>query len=160
MNYVRERPLWDQAVYPRSTKEIAQYDTVIFNKNEEWRYESELRQLFLLHGLKRKPLANGRTAYFLPIPPEIIVSVPSRNGLRRQHYRKDRRGVEKSIPVACRYSNELSRMTESSNDDAGFPMSQLFCDDSLPTRGNEMARFWRVGPTRQRLRAATTRLES
>ncbi len=75
VNYVRERPLWDEAVYPQSAEEIAQYDAVIFNKNEEWRYESELRQLFILQGTKRRTLDIGRTGYFVAIPPEIIVSV-------------------------------------------------------------------------------------
>jgi Protein of unknown function (DUF2971) len=75
VDYVRERPRWDEAAAPGSEAEKAQFDAVIFHKNEEWGYESELRQLFLLPGLKRRALDNGRDGYFLSIPPEIIISV-------------------------------------------------------------------------------------
>jgi len=74
VEYVHERPRWDEAVAEGSKAEKAQYDAVIFHKNQEWSYESELRQLFLLHGLNHR-YNNARIEYFLSIPPEIIVSV-------------------------------------------------------------------------------------
>ncbi|HMG04852.1 MAG TPA: DUF2971 domain-containing protein [Chthoniobacterales bacterium] len=80
VDYVRERPRWDEAAAEGSEAEKAQFDAVIFHKNKEWSYESESRQLFLLHGLKRSPLDNGREGYFLSIRAEIIISV--RLGMR------------------------------------------------------------------------------
>jgi hypothetical protein len=74
VDYVRERPRWDEAVAGGSEAEKAQYGAVIFQKNQEWSYESELRQLFILDGLNRRS-DNSRIEYFLSIPPEIIVSV-------------------------------------------------------------------------------------
>lgn len=75
VEYVRERPRWDEGARHGSAAEAAQFDGVIFNKNEEWSYESELRQLFLLRGLRRAPLDDGRDGHFLPIPPQLIKSV-------------------------------------------------------------------------------------
>jgi hypothetical protein len=79
VSYVTQRPRWDEAVAEGSAEEKAQYDAVIFHKNQEWSYESELRQLFLLDGLSRRR-DNERVEYFVPIPPQIIVSV--RLGMR------------------------------------------------------------------------------
>lgn len=72
VDYVHERPKWDEAVAEGSEAEKIQFDAVIFHKNQEWSYESELRQLFLLHGLKRR-LNNAHTGYFLSIPPDASV---------------------------------------------------------------------------------------
>jgi hypothetical protein len=48
---------------------------MIFNKNEEWAYEHELRQLFTLRGLRERVLHDGRKGHFLPVPPQMIASV-------------------------------------------------------------------------------------
>lgn len=79
VSYVTQRPRWDEAVAEGSAAEKAQYDAVIFHKNQEWSYESELRQLFLLDGLSRRR-DNESVKYFINIPPEIILSV--RLGMR------------------------------------------------------------------------------
>lgn len=75
VEYVRERPRWDEGAKHGSEAEAAQFDAVIFSKNQEWGYESELRQLFLLKGLKSVPLDDGREGHFLSIPPRIIKGV-------------------------------------------------------------------------------------
>ena len=71
---------------------------MIFSKNDEWRYEGELRQLFMLEGLHghthvprdevlagvrflnpgclgQRALDNGTRGYFRSVPSEMIVSV-------------------------------------------------------------------------------------
>lgn len=75
VNYTRRRPVWDETVAAGSEAEKAQYDAVVFHKNEEWIYEKELSQLYLLSGLTRRPLEDGTTGYFLPVPSKIIMSV-------------------------------------------------------------------------------------
>lgn len=52
---------------------------MIFHKNKEWSYGSELRQLFLLDGLSRRR-GSGSVEYFVSIPPKVVVSV--RLGMR------------------------------------------------------------------------------
>jgi hypothetical protein len=47
----------------------------IFSKNDEWRYEEELRQLFMLSPLRKRMLENGSTGYFSSVPFEAIASV-------------------------------------------------------------------------------------
>jgi hypothetical protein len=75
VRYSEQRPTWDEALTHGNDALDAQFDAVVFQKNDEWRYECELRQLFLLHGLETKPLEDGKTGYFLPIPASLIVSV-------------------------------------------------------------------------------------
>jgi hypothetical protein len=75
VNYVRERVLWNTSWAPGGSKERAYSEQLIFSKNDEWKYECELRQLFTLSGLPQRTLENGSKGYFLPIPPNVIVSV-------------------------------------------------------------------------------------
>lgn len=75
VNYVRERVLWDTSWPPGGSKERACSEQLIFSKNDEWNYECELRQLFTLSGLQQRILENGSIGYFLPVPPNVIVSV-------------------------------------------------------------------------------------
>lgn len=72
VDYVDERPIWDTF---RSRRELDSIDRVIFTKNKEWEYEAELRQLFLLEGLTKRPLKDRTIGYFKPVPPEVIRSV-------------------------------------------------------------------------------------
>jgi hypothetical protein len=75
VKYVRERVLWDSSWTPGGVKERSFIEQLVFWKNDEWKYEKELRQLFTLGGLPQRNLDNGTIGYFLPIPPETIVSV-------------------------------------------------------------------------------------
>ncbi len=75
VKYVRDRVVWDPSCAPGGLKERAFMEQLIFWKNDDWKYEDELRQLFTLRGLPRRPLNNGTTGYFLPIPPSVLISV-------------------------------------------------------------------------------------
>jgi len=75
VSYVRERPVWNMSWVPGGVEEKAFIEQLVFSKNKEWEYEDELRQLFTLDGLKRRPLSNGAQGFFLPIPPDIISTV-------------------------------------------------------------------------------------
>lgn len=75
VHYLRERPQWDESAKPASDAEKVQFEGVIFHKNEEWSYERESRQLFVLRALRRKSLDDGHEGYFLTIPPKLIISV-------------------------------------------------------------------------------------
>ena len=75
VKYVHNRPRWDIAAVLGSLSEKAQIDPIILHKNEEWSYEKELRHLYMLEGLKRRSLENGRIGYFRAVPADSIVSV-------------------------------------------------------------------------------------
>lgn len=75
VNYGHRRALWDTSWKSGSTEENVYLEQLVFSKNDEWRYEDELRQLFNLSGLRKHPLSNGVLGHFLPIPPEIILTV-------------------------------------------------------------------------------------
>jgi hypothetical protein len=75
VEYVRERVVLDSSCAPGGLKERTSTEQLIFSKNDEWKYEDELRQLFTLRGLPQRPLDNGTTGYFLPIPPAVLTSV-------------------------------------------------------------------------------------
>lgn len=75
VEYVRERVVWNSSWVPGGTEEKECTDQLIFRKNAEWSYEQELRILFLLRGLNRRLLKDGDSGYFVPIPPEIVMSV-------------------------------------------------------------------------------------
>jgi len=75
VEYVRERVLWDTSWAPGGLKETRFLNQLIFTKNDEWKYERELRQLFTLRGLPNRTLDDGSQGYFLPIPAQIVVSV-------------------------------------------------------------------------------------
>lgn len=103
VTYVKERVACD-ACWEVGSPELLQFEEqVIFFKSDEWLYEDEFRQFFPLSStsLKKKPLDNKEkysknflwkcvrsfkkfvglknkdqpTGYFLPFPPEAIVSV-------------------------------------------------------------------------------------
>jgi hypothetical protein len=77
--YIKERIFFD-ACWEVGSSELATYeDQVIFSKSADWSYEDEFRQIFTLSSssLTKKPLEdkNKTLGYFLPFPPEAIVSV-------------------------------------------------------------------------------------
>lgn len=79
VDYVKERVVFD-CCWEVGSPELANYENqLIFSKSAEWSYEQELRQAFQLSdfpGARRRPLGEkGTPGYFLPINPEIIVSV-------------------------------------------------------------------------------------
>jgi hypothetical protein len=75
VNYVRPRVVYD-ATWDESDPNIETFnEQMIFSKNQDWRYEAEVRQLFHLSSLKDKPLDDGTLGYFLSVPPEAMVSV-------------------------------------------------------------------------------------
>ena len=75
VHYARERLTWDSSCKPGSAAEKTYVEQMIRHKNDEWAYEDELRQLFVLAGLKGRRLGDGNTGYFLPVPPSVLVSV-------------------------------------------------------------------------------------
>jgi Protein of unknown function (DUF2971) len=75
VEYVRERVQWDTSWVPGGSKETAFLAQLIFSKNDEWKYEGELRQLFTLGSLPSRTVEDGSRGYFLPIPAQIVVSV-------------------------------------------------------------------------------------
>lgn len=75
VEYVRERPIWDTSCVRNSSEAQESSDRSLLSKNEEWSYEGELRQLFMLEGLNRRNLDNGDAGYFLPFPAKAIHSV-------------------------------------------------------------------------------------
>ncbi len=75
VTYVRERVTYD-ATWDESDPGIKVFDEQItFSKNEDWRYEEEMRQIFDLSSLKRRQFDDGTLGFFLPVPPEALVSV-------------------------------------------------------------------------------------
>jgi len=75
VRYVRDRIVWDSSWRPGGAQERAFTERLIFCKNDEWKYEDELRQLFTLAGLPQRNLANGSQGYFLPVPSDKIISI-------------------------------------------------------------------------------------
>lgn len=75
VDYVRKKPVFD-ANWKQGLPEMADYeDQLVWKKNDEWRYERELRQIFSLASLTTKPLTDSTLGYFLSIPPSAVVSV-------------------------------------------------------------------------------------
>lgn len=74
VEYSRERLTWDASCKPGSAAEREYVERMIKHKNDEWRYEAELREVFQLTGLRRRSLRDGSIGYFLPIPSSVIVS--------------------------------------------------------------------------------------
>jgi hypothetical protein len=77
--YVQTRVVCDQC-WEVGSPELLNYENeIIFHKNADWAYEAESRQLFALSSssLSKKPLKdeNRTLGYFIPFPPEAIVSV-------------------------------------------------------------------------------------
>jgi hypothetical protein len=75
VKYVRQRVLFDSAWKQGSVEERNFENQIVFSKNEEWSYEEEVRQLFLLRRLNQKQLDGGKIGYFLPIQAAAIISV-------------------------------------------------------------------------------------
>ncbi|HEX7515716.1 MAG TPA: DUF2971 domain-containing protein [Chthoniobacterales bacterium] len=75
VRYDRKRLTWDSACKPGSAAEKAYVVQMICHKNDEWAYEDELRQMFKLAGLKRRPLEDRGVGYFLSVPAHTVVSV-------------------------------------------------------------------------------------
>ncbi len=83
VDYVKERVVldmsWELGAPGREKLGDKIMDQLIFSKSAEWCYEQELRQAFQLSdfgGLRARPLSGkGTLGYFLPIGPEVIVSV-------------------------------------------------------------------------------------
>ena len=75
VNYVRERVVFD-ATWKDSDPRLLSFElSMVFSKNEDWRYEGEMRQLLQLFPLRKELLDDGSLGYFLPIPPSAFVSV-------------------------------------------------------------------------------------
>jgi hypothetical protein len=79
VDYVKERVVFDTC-WKEGAEENKYRDALVFSKNEEWKYEGELRQIFTLDGgLTKRPVPDQRTGeeflYFHPLPPEAILSV-------------------------------------------------------------------------------------
>ena len=80
VKYVKERVTFDISWENGGEREREYARSLLFSKNEEWIYESEVRQMFFLRDLVTKRIRDEKTGnemirYFSPIPPEIIVSV-------------------------------------------------------------------------------------
>lgn len=75
VKYVKKRTLLDLS-WQEGTPEWNNYlDEVVFRKGEDWSYEEELRQCFLLPTLTQKRLKDGTLGYFLPFPAGAVASV-------------------------------------------------------------------------------------
>jgi hypothetical protein len=77
VDYVQDRVEFNPDWALNSPQELGDFtQRIIFSKNEEWKYEAEMRRYFYLHKLPRpRPLSNGEIGYFVPILPESILSV-------------------------------------------------------------------------------------
>jgi hypothetical protein len=75
VNYVRTRVRIDESAQNMNAEWLQRKEEFIFSKNDEWRYEEELRQLFMLSPLRKRALKNGSAGYFSVIPSEAIVNV-------------------------------------------------------------------------------------
>lgn len=75
VKYVKERVVFDSS-WLEGDPAMREFATkVVFSKNQDWQYEEEMRQLFLLSSLKRGPIENGRTIFLRPIPAEAVKTV-------------------------------------------------------------------------------------
>lgn len=75
VRYVRDRAVFDSNWRAGSAPERRFADSLLLSKNVDWSYEREARQLFILVGLRRSKLTNGRTGFFYSFPPEALVSI-------------------------------------------------------------------------------------
>ncbi len=81
VNYVAERVVFDMNWEMAGAEERKYAEVLVFSKNEEWKYEDEIRQIFPLDECPiKKPFKNKRTGeemtgHFYPITPEAIQSV-------------------------------------------------------------------------------------
>jgi Protein of unknown function (DUF2971) len=81
VNYVSERIVFDMNWEMGGAEERKYAEMLIFTKNEEWKYENEVRQIFPLDECPiKKPFKDKRTEkemtnHFYPMPAEAIQSV-------------------------------------------------------------------------------------
>jgi tetratricopeptide (TPR) repeat protein len=76
VRYVSKRVPYHTSWTLRPGREIAEFeDKMAFSKNNEWRYEMEMRQKFDLKSLIKRPLSDGTLGYFLSIPADAILTV-------------------------------------------------------------------------------------
>jgi hypothetical protein len=81
VTYVSERVMFDMSWEMGGAKERKYAEVLVFSKNEEWKYEDEVRQIFPLgecpikRALKDKRTGEEMVGHFHPIPPEALVSV-------------------------------------------------------------------------------------
>ena len=81
VNYVSERVVFDMNWEMGGAQERKYAELLIFSKNEEWKYEDEVRQIFPLDECPiKKTYEDKRTKkkvmnHFYPLPPEAIRSV-------------------------------------------------------------------------------------
>jgi len=75
VRYVRERVVFDGAWEEFDPKIKVFDEQIIFSKNEDWRYEEELRAMFMLAQLRKGLSEDGSNLYLLPVPAQSIVSV-------------------------------------------------------------------------------------
>jgi hypothetical protein len=76
VNYVKKRVVFDSC-WEIGSRELETYEEqIIFSKSAAWDYENEFRQSFMLSSpsLITRPVKKV-SGYFLPLPPEAIVSV-------------------------------------------------------------------------------------
>jgi hypothetical protein len=86
VRYVRARVQIDESAQNMDAEWSKRKDEFIFSKNDEWRYEEEFRQLFILSSLKKKTFKNEKVGYFYSFPAAAIVSVTI--GMRTQSERQ------------------------------------------------------------------------
>jgi hypothetical protein len=91
VKYVRDRVQIDEASLDMHTEWRKQGHKFIFAKNDEWKYEAELRQLFLLQPLKQKALENGSLGYFATLPPSAIQTVSLGVRISNEHQEEVKR---------------------------------------------------------------------
>ncbi len=74
VQYERERAVLDTSLYPGSEEEYQKAEKVVFNKNVDWAYEQELRQVFRLESLPKERGESGEF-YYLPILATVVKCV-------------------------------------------------------------------------------------
>ncbi len=121
VEYVRERP-----VYDTSWKRGAPHDEILrkmaLQKNDEWQYEEELRQTFILNGLATRRLDNDETGYFLPFAAEAVKSVTLGTKASKEFAEKVRRELSK--PEFGHVAFEQARLHKSEYRMEFFPLSK------------------------------------
>ena len=93
---------------------------MVFHKNKDWEYEQELRKVFVLAKLMKKPLDKSTVGYFLRMPPDCIANVifgarcpddqvhSVRAVLKRSHFAHVR--VERASLHSGRYALEFTTL--------------------------------------------------
>jgi len=75
VKYVRERVRYDATWKLGSVPLLRYEDEILLSKNADWEYEQEQRQIFILSTLKKKPLDDGTTGFFLPFSTDAVAQV-------------------------------------------------------------------------------------